>query len=206
MLLPPLPENSSSSSSSGPTPLNQFHINKRTKTDEDEDDDDYGDENYEGHLPRAVAPTVKGKAGGAAAASSTPGQKKVAGSKGKGTKSGSASAAAVENTHIPLWQRARRIQNTLALIERTAVDHTIESAYEIRGTGKASDKFKCEMCLFDKIGDGRATSICLGCSDLGPPQRLHYICWDHALQHGLQEFKGEYAQQCFKDFQDDGPV
>ena len=197
---PPL----SSSSSEGQTPLNPININKRVRTASEEsvfcDSVKSGDPPVtQAEPPKkgATKPTAATKVAAAAALLAS-------------AKKGSASAAAGDNPKIPKelsCLEVKRVQDTLALCDRIAKEHTIESAYEVRGfTGKATDYKPCEMCIDNKIGNGRATSVCLGCSVITHPQELYYVCWDHSLQHGMEVFKARYCQQCFREGQDDGNV
>ena len=200
---PPLPQEK--------TPLSLLRANKRRRGDSEDDDDDDDDGDQSEDLTPAGSKPVPGadppKKG---ATKPSAAQNKAAASAASAKKSkGSAGAAAVagDNPGVPGWLKAKRIQDTLALSDKIKKEHVIESAAELRyPPTPRTDKFKCEMCLYDKINNGFATSICIGCSYLSPPQRLHYICWDHALQHGMDEFKAQYCTQCFQEFQEDGHI
>ena len=212
-----LPLSTSSSAGQKPVPLSEIKTNKRARsssapTSDDDDDDEEHSKSQDLDEVVVVHPTpahagnrqgVKHQKSSSAAAGAASARKV-----GKGKES--ASAAPGDTPKITKDLKClgiKRVQETLALCDRIAKEHTLESAFEARGgTGKTTDYKSCELCLDNKIGNGRATSVCLGCSIVTHPQELFYVCWDHALQHGMDIFKARYCQQCFREAQEDGNV
>ena len=209
-----LPLSTSSSAGQKPVPLSEIKTNKRARsssapTSDDDDDDEEHSKSQDLDEVVVVHPTpahagnrqgVKHQKSSSAAAGAASGKKVT---KGKG----STSAAAGDNPRIPACLEVSRVHETLGLCDQISKEHKIVSAHEARGfTGKTTDYKACEMCIDKRIGNGRATSVCLGCSVLTHPQVLFYVCWDHALQHGMEVFKARYCQQCFREAQEDGNV
>ena len=215
---PPLPSNTPPSSLVPRTGKDKINLKEKPTVDDDDDDQHSQSQDGESVVVLPTPAPVNNQRGGkstklsgpsdnstklSTAAASAASAKKV----GKGK--GSAAAASGDNAihRIPACLEVHRIQETLGLCDQIAKEHKIISAYEARGfTGKTTDYKACEMCLDKKIGNGRATSVCLGCSTLTHPQELFHVCWDHALQHGMEVLKARYCQQCFREAQEDGNV